>query len=66
MSDRELIEKLGGATIVAKQLGYVPQRVQNWTVRGIPAREKLKHPELFLAAKVVETQKEIHVQVVAS
>lgn len=66
MSDRELIEKLGGPTIVAKRLGYIPQRVQNWTVRGIPAKEKLKHPELFLVAKVVETKQENHVQKVAS
>lgn len=51
-SDRELIERLGGPTKVAELLGYQKfggvQRVQNWTTRGIPARVKLEHPEIFL------------------
>ena len=46
--DKKIIEKNGGATILAKKLNYQTQRVQNWTVRGIPAKEKLKHPEIFL------------------
>lgn len=49
LADAQIIGRLGGSTIVAKQLGYDVQRVQNWKTRGIPAREKLKHPELFLA-----------------
>lgn len=49
--DRELIEALGGASALARKLKYQSQRVQNWTVRGIPPREKLKHPEIFLARK---------------
>ncbi|MPW43343.1 YdaS family helix-turn-helix protein [Acinetobacter guerrae] len=46
--DRELIEKNGGASALAKKLNYQSQRVQNWTVRGIPPKEKLKHPDIFL------------------
>ncbi|MCR4532486.1 hypothetical protein [Acinetobacter venetianus] len=45
--DRELIKKRGGVTVLANSLGYNVQRVQNWTVRGIPAKEKLEHPELL-------------------
>lgn len=55
--DATLIEALGGATKVAELLdlrgesksGGV-QRVHNWITRGIPARVKLEHPELFLKA----------------
>lgn len=50
--DSNLIEALGGPAKVAEMLGYEKhggvQRVQNWTVRGIPARVKLDHPEIFL------------------
>lgn len=46
--DRELIKKHGGVTVLANTLGYHVQRVQNWTVRGIPAKERLEHPELLL------------------
>ncbi|MFW1952190.1 hypothetical protein [Acinetobacter beijerinckii] len=46
--DRELIKKHGGVTALAHSLGYNVQRVQNWTVRGIPAKERLEHPELLL------------------
>ncbi len=48
VADAQIICSLGGSTVVAKQLGYDVQRVQNWKTRGIPPREKLKHPELFL------------------
>jgi hypothetical protein len=50
--DREIIMDLGGAGKVAEMLGYTRfghQRVQNWLVRGIPARVKLQHPEIFLS-----------------
>jgi hypothetical protein len=50
--DRELIDSLGGVPTLTKRLGYEKaggiQRVQNWTVRGIPDRVKLQHPEIFL------------------
>jgi len=50
--DWTLITDLGGPVKVAELMklskeGSV-QRVQNWKYRGIPARVKLKHPELFL------------------
>ena len=51
MTDKEIIEKLGGSTKVAKLLNFLmpsgAQRVHNWKTRGIPAYVKLKHPELF-------------------
>lgn len=53
MSDSELIDLLGGPTRLAERLGYIKaggvQRVQNWKARGIPARVKLDHPDLFLS-----------------
>lgn len=52
-ADRKLIQQLGGPTQLAKLLGFHKsgsvQRVQNWTVRGIPPAVKLAHPEIFLA-----------------
>lgn len=55
MSDSELIDILGGPTRLAERLGYQKaggvQRVQNWKSRGIPARVKLDHPDLFLIRK---------------
>lgn len=56
--DKEVIAQLGGATKVAQLLGYSIQRVQNWTVRGIPAQVKVDHPDLFLQhalAKAAQT-----------
>ncbi|AYM76936.1 hypothetical protein D9M09_14850 [Janthinobacterium agaricidamnosum] len=52
MSDHKaLIESLGGATKLAERLGYDKQggvqRVQNWTVRGVPPKVQLAHPEIF-------------------
>lgn len=50
--DRKLIEDLGGPTKVAELLNYPKQggaqRVQNWMTRGIPAKVKVEHPELFM------------------
>ncbi len=44
---------LGGPTKVAGLLGFDKakggvQRVQNWMTRGIPPKEKLARPEIFL------------------
>jgi hypothetical protein len=54
--DKELIETLGGPAKVAELLGYDKeggaQRVNNWLTRGIPARVKLDHPEIFLRERV--------------
>lgn len=51
-SDKQLIADLGGPARVAEMLGYPKQggvqRVQNWVSRGIPAKVKLDHPEIFL------------------
>lgn len=52
-ADKTIIDELGGPTKVAELLGFDkakggPQRVQNWMTRGIPPREKIAHPELFL------------------
>lgn len=53
-ADRELIQALGGPTQLAKRLGYQKpgsvQRVQNWTVRGIPPAVKVAHPDIFLTS----------------
>lgn len=50
--DRSLIESLGGPTRVAELLGLPKQggaqRVHNWLARGIPAKVKVEHPELFM------------------
>jgi len=53
MDDKKLILKLGGPTKVAELLGLDKdkggvQRVQNWMTRGIPPKEKLARPDLFL------------------
>lgn len=51
-NDELLIKSLGGPTKVAKLLGYDKfggaQRVSNWMRRGIPAKVKLEHPNIFL------------------
>lgn len=50
--DWQLVERLGGASEVARLLGYPEkggaQRVHNWKYRGIPAEVKLQRPDLFL------------------
>lgn len=50
--DAALIDALGGAAKLAHLLGFAPevgtQRVHNWKKRGIPARVKLDHPEIFV------------------
>lgn len=57
MHDSELIDRLGGPSRLAAELGYEKaggvQRVQNWKVRGIPARVKLQRPDLFLKPDAV-------------
>jgi hypothetical protein len=52
-TDKEILDSLGGSTAVAKLLGYDlnkggAQKVNNWYKRGIPAKVKVDHPELFL------------------
>jgi hypothetical protein len=55
MSDKEIIQSLGGPLKVCELLGYEKyptgyQRVRNWMDRGIPAKVKLEHPNVFLKA----------------
>ncbi len=50
--DKALIDSLGGPAKVARWLRLDPakggvQRVQNWTTRGIPARVRLDHLDVF-------------------
>lgn len=56
MTDKQKIILLGGPSKVSHLLSYSkkigPQRVWNWTVRGIPAQVKLEHPELFKLGQV--------------
>lgn len=51
-ADAILIKSLGGPAEVARKLDLDPanggvQRVQNWTVRGIPAAVRLSRLDLF-------------------
>jgi hypothetical protein len=50
-TDQKRIAELGGPARVAELLGIPKQggvqRVQNWIVRGIPAKVKLERPDLF-------------------
>lgn len=51
--DSHLIDALGGPAKVAELLGFDKadggiQRVHNWRTRGIPAKVKVDHPEIFL------------------
>lgn len=49
--DAMLIDHLGGPAKVAQLLEYDPetgtQRVHNWKTRGIPARVRLEHQDIF-------------------
>ncbi|OOR91694.1 helix-turn-helix domain-containing protein [Moraxella bovis] len=55
MTDKELIEKLGDTTALAKLLGFTEQRVSNWKRRGIPPKVKLENPELFQSTTQTKT-----------
>lgn len=47
MTDKELIEKLGGVSSVARFLGRNYNTVYNWTYRGIPSKVKLDNLAYF-------------------
>ncbi|AZQ92340.1 hypothetical protein C0159_08230 [Moraxella catarrhalis] len=49
MTDKELIQRLGGAKVLGDYLSLKNphQTVWNWGSRGIPAKVKLDYPELF-------------------
>ena len=51
-TDKEIIDSLGGPAEVVRLLGLSGkpgqvQRVHNWKSRGIPARVRLDHPDVF-------------------
>jgi hypothetical protein len=50
--DAAIIQALGGPSRVAELIGLKKhggaQRVQNWLVRGIPSRVKVKYPHHFM------------------
>jgi len=51
MTDQELIKYYGGPAKLAELLGLKEggvQRVNNWRSRGIPPKEKLARPDIFL------------------
>ena len=58
MTDKEIIEFYGGGTKLARKLGLTTHhdriKVNNWKIRGIPAKIKLKYPEIFLKRKFKE------------
>jgi hypothetical protein len=59
ISDRELIDALGGPMAVLERLGwrdqpYGLQRLCNWRVRGIPYKARLEHLDMWKeAAQIV-------------
>jgi hypothetical protein len=60
-NDKILILSLGGPTKVAALLGLDKtsggvQRVHNWMSRGIPPKEKLARPDLFLPGMVAKSR----------
>lgn len=54
--DKNVIQSLGGPAKLAELLGYDKhggvQRVQNWTVRGIPAKVRLDNSHIFTKSRV--------------
>lgn len=61
MTDRELIESLGGPSKVADLLGYEKpdgaRRVHNWLTRGIPAKVKVERPDLFMPSRAQQKKR---------
>lgn len=49
--DKRLLQSIGSYAEIGRITGNSPQCVFNWTKRGIPARIKLKYPDLFLNSK---------------
>ncbi|WP_131669230.1 hypothetical protein [Psychrobacter pygoscelis] len=52
MSDKELIEKLGGVKAISDALGYNYTTVHNWLTRGISRDAKIAHPKIFLVKNI--------------
>lgn len=57
ITDKQIIEKLGGVNVISKYLGYPYTTVNNWKIRGIASSAKVKYPHLFMPAKLSELKK---------
>lgn len=61
MNDSDLIDKLGGPTVVAKLLEVTPQAVSQWRDKGIPRARmmylRLVRPDLFQSVRTPEPDK---------
>ena len=57
ITDKQIIEKLGGVNVISKFLGYPYITVHNWKSRGIAASAKVKYPHLFMPAKLSDLKK---------
>ena len=52
MTDKDLIEKLGGVKAIADALGYNYTTVHNWLARRISRDAKIAHPDIFMQKKI--------------
>ncbi len=52
MTDKELMEKLGGVKAIADALSYNYTTVHNWLTRGISRDAKIAHPEIFMQKNI--------------
>lgn len=57
ITDKQIIEKLGGVNVISKYLGYPYTTVNNWKIRGIASSAKVKYPHLFMPAKLSDLKK---------
>ncbi len=61
MNDSDLIDKIGGPTVVAKLLEVTPQAVSQWRDKGIPRARmmylRLVRPDLFQSVPTPEPDK---------
>ena len=56
MTDKELIEKLGGVKAIVDALGYNYTTVHNWLTRGISRDAKIAYPEIFMQKKIEDVE----------
>lgn len=48
MTDKEIIERLGGVKAIANFFGWKYTTVHNWVHRGIPSKIKVNHKQYFM------------------
>ena len=53
ISHAEIIDSLGGATLLANHLGINKHTVHSWRSNGIPAKIQLEYPEIIVAGRQV-------------